>query len=152
MDRLGIAKAYLSISCPGVSFGDAAAARDLARRVNDEGARLKRAHPDRFGFFASTPLPDVETALAEIDRAYDELGADDIVFETNFQGMYLGDAPLTPVYDALDRRAAVLFLHPTSPPAAAGRPRTARASATWHWATLSPCWSSSSTLPGRSRR
>ena len=116
MDRLGIEKAYLSISSPGVHLGDDAAARSLAAYVNDEGARLKRAYPDRFGLFASTPLPDVAGALAEIGRAYDELGADGVVFETNFGGEYLGDEALAPVYDELDRRSAVLFLHPTSSP------------------------------------
>ncbi|WP_174297104.1 amidohydrolase family protein [Sphingomonas bacterium] len=116
MDRLGIAKAYLSISSPGVHLGDDADARVLARAVNDEGARLKRQHPDRFGFFASTPLPDIDGALAEIARACDELHADGVVFETNFHGLYLGDPELAPVYAELDRRGAVLFLHPTGSP------------------------------------
>lgn len=115
MDKLGIERAYLSISSPGVHFGDDAAARDLAARVNDEAARLKRAWPDRFGFFASTPLPDTEGALAEIERAYGELEADGVVFMTNFRGAYLGDELLEPVYAALARHNALLFLHPTSP-------------------------------------
>jgi predicted TIM-barrel fold metal-dependent hydrolase len=114
MDRLGIAKAYLSISSPGVHFGDDQAANELARRCNDEAARLKRAHPDRFGFFACTPLPDIAGALHEIGRSFDELGADGVVFETNFNGLYLGDEALAPVYAELDRRAAVIFLHPTT--------------------------------------
>lgn len=116
MNQLGIAKAYVSISSPGVHFGDDDAANALARTVNDEGARLKRAHPDRFGFFASTPLPDVEGALVEIKRAFDALNADGIVLETNFHGMYLGDDRLAPVYDELDRRRAIVFLHPTGSP------------------------------------
>lgn len=118
MDSVGVAKAYLSISSPGVHFGDDAAARALARAVNEEGARLSRAHPDRFGFLASTPLPDVGGALAEIRYAFDELGAAGIVFETNFDGVYLGNELLRPIYAELDRRAAVLFVHPTSPAAA----------------------------------
>ncbi|MEV6060802.1 amidohydrolase family protein [Nocardia asteroides] len=117
MNSLGVSKAYLSISSPGVHFGDDAAARDLARRVNEEGARLKRAHPDRFGFFASTPLPDVDAALAEIAYAFDELHADGVVVETNFDGIYLGNELLDPIYAELDRRNAVLFMHPTSPAA-----------------------------------
>lgn len=118
MDRIGIDRAYLSISSPGVHFGDDAAARVLARQVNEEGARLARAHPARFGFFASTPLPDIDGALAEIAYAFDELGASGVVFETNFDGVYLGNELLEPVYAELDRRNAVLFLHPTSPAAA----------------------------------
>ncbi len=116
MDRLGIAKAYLSISSSGVHFGHDTKAQMLARAVNDEAARLKRRHPDRFGFFASTPLPNIDGALAEIARALDELDADGVVFETNFHGLYLGDPELAPVYAELDRRAAVLFLHPTGSP------------------------------------
>ncbi len=115
MDALGIERAYLSISSPGVNFGDDAAARDLSRRVNDEAAPLKRAWPDRLGFFAATPLPDTHGALAEIERAYGELDADGVVFMTNFRGAYLGDELLEPVYQALDRQQALLFLHPTSP-------------------------------------
>lgn len=118
MDDLGVRKAYLSISSPGVHFGDDAAARKLARQVNEEGARLQAAHPDRFGFFASTPLPDTDGALAEIEYAFDQLGAAGVVFETNFDGIYLGNDQLAPVYAELDRRNAVLFLHPTSPASA----------------------------------
>lgn len=117
MDRIGVDRAYLSISSPGVHFGDDDAARILARRVNEEGARLAQAHPDRFGFFASTPLPDIEGALTEIAYAFDELNAAGVVFETNFDGVYLGNDLLEPVYAELERRHAVLFLHPTSPAA-----------------------------------
>lgn len=115
LDRLGIDTAFLSISSPGLHFGDDAAARALARRTNEDAARLTRAHPGRFGFFAVTPLPDVEGALDEIAYAFDTLGADGVVFETNFDGVYLGDDLLAPLYAELDRRKAVIFLHPTSP-------------------------------------
>ena len=115
MDKLGIERAYLSVSSPGVHFGDDGAARALARRVNEEGARLKAAHPGRVEFFASTPLPDVAGALEEVAHAYDRLGAAGVVFETNFHGEYLGDERLAPLYAELDRRGAVLFLHPTTP-------------------------------------
>lgn len=115
MDRMGIETAILSISSPGVHFGDNAAARALARDVNVEGARLVAAHPGRLGFFASLPLPDVEGALHEIAFALDELGADGIVMESNHHGVYPGDEAFEPILAELDRRGAVLFLHPTSP-------------------------------------
>ncbi|WP_051840641.1 amidohydrolase family protein [Streptomyces sp. NRRL F-5126] len=127
MDRSGIATAMLSTSSPGVHFGDDRAARDLAREVNEFGAGVVRAHPRRFGLFASLPLPDVEGALAEIDYAYDTLGADGVILMTNTQGVYLGNPVLEPVFAELDRRNAVVFLHPTSPvcweQSALGRPR-----------------------------
>lgn len=71
LNQLGIATAFLSISSPGVHFGDDAAARQLARRANDQAAQIVRAQPGRFSFFAVPPLPDIKGALAEIARASD---------------------------------------------------------------------------------
>jgi 6-methylsalicylate decarboxylase len=115
MDRLGIAAACVSVSSPGIWFGDAGAAARLARAVNDSGAELVRAHPDRFGFFASLPLPDVPLALTELSRSLDELGADGVVLLTNYAGTYLGDPVLEPVWQELAARQATVFLHPTGP-------------------------------------
>ncbi|MET9431622.1 amidohydrolase family protein [Streptomyces sp. NPDC003036] len=127
MDRCGIDTALLSLSSPGVHFGDDGAARRLAREVNEDGAGAVREHPGRFGLFASLPLPDVDGALDELAYAFDTLGADGVVLETNTHGTYLGDPKLDPVLAELDRRAAVVFLHPTSPVcwerSALGRPR-----------------------------
>jgi predicted TIM-barrel fold metal-dependent hydrolase len=115
MDRLGIETAMLSITSPSVRFLDGAAETRLCREVNDAGADLVRRYPGRFGLFATLPLPDPEAALAEIAYAFDALGADGVVMETNIRGMYLGDPELAPVFEELDRRAAVVFLHPTTP-------------------------------------
>lgn len=127
MDRWDITVSVLSISSPGVHFGDDAAARELARQVNNTGAEVRRAHPDRFGHFASLPLPDVDGALAELAHAVDELGCDGVTIETNAGGRYLGDPAFTPLWTELDRRRTPVFVHPTSPPNAGeislGRPR-----------------------------
>lgn len=115
MDRIGIAKGMLSISSPGVYFGDRAASRALAREVNLAGARLVSDRPKRFGLFASIPLPDVDGALREIEFAFDTLGADGIYLQSNAGGIYPGDIAFDPVFAELDRRSAVVFMHPTSP-------------------------------------
>ena len=115
MDRLNIGTAMLSISSPGVHFGDDQAARRLSRRLNETAAQLVSKHPDRFGFFAITPMPDVAGSIAEACHALDELGADGIVLETNHHGVYLGDEKMEGLYAELDRRKAVAFVHPTSP-------------------------------------
>lgn len=115
MDRLGIATSILSISSPGVHFGDDQAAGALARSVNDEGAGLKARYPERFGHFASLPLPDVAGALEEIARVFDTLDSDGIVLESNSGGLYPGDPAFEPVFAELDRRGAAVLLHPTSP-------------------------------------
>ena len=115
MDRIGIDVAILSISAPGLHFGDDAAARKLARYVNDEGTRAMRSHPTRFGLFASLPLPDIDGALKEIEYAFDTLKVDGVVLESNHNGIYLGDAHLDPVFAELNRRHAKIFIHPTNP-------------------------------------
>jgi len=115
MDGLGIATGILS---PGaITFGDARAASD-ARQVNEFTAGVMQARPDRFGCFAALPLPDVDASLAEIAYAFDVLKADGVVMFANYRGMYLGDPAFAPVWDELDRRAAVVFVHPAQPPLA----------------------------------
>ncbi|RWI57054.1 MAG: amidohydrolase [Mesorhizobium sp.] len=115
LNDIGVHHAYLSISSPGVNFSDPAANRILARRVNEEGARLHRAHPDRISYFASLPFGAVGEALEEAIRAFDELDAAGVVLTSNTGGIYLGDEKLAPLLSELDKRKAILFVHPTSP-------------------------------------
>jgi len=128
MDEVGIAAAALSLSSPGVDFLAGPGERQaLIRAVNEDGAAAVDAHPDRFGLLASLPLPDVDTSLAELAYAYDVLGADGIGLHTHYDQVYLGDPALEPVMAALDRRGAVVTIHPISPcgweQTSFGRPR-----------------------------
>lgn len=114
-DKLGIATGILSISSPGVYFGDMRAAVRLARRANEEGAEAVKKHPTRFGLFAELPLPDVPASLIEIAYAFDTLDADGIALKTNVGGVYLGDKRFDAIFEELNLRRAVVFIHPTSP-------------------------------------
>lgn len=129
MDDVGIAAALLSLSSPGTTFvSDPAERAELAAAINEDGAAIVAAHPDRFGLLATLPLPDVEAAVAGISHALDECHADGIGMLTHTDGVYLGDALLDPVLAALDERAAVVAIHPTSPcgweQVSFGRPRS----------------------------
>src|SRR6266478_7590788 len=116
MDEAGIDVAVTSISTPGVHVGNDARARSLARRCNELSAELVQARPTRLGGFAALPLPDVDGALEELAYALDELKLDGVVLFSNANGVYLGDSRFEPVFAELDRRGAVVFVHPTLSP------------------------------------
>jgi len=116
LDEARIDVAVPSISTPGVHLGDDGAARTLARRVNEYLADLKRDRPDRFGGFAALPLPDVEGSLDQIEYAFDVLELDGLSMMTNAGGSYLGDSRFDPIFGELQRRAAVVFVHPIASP------------------------------------
>ena len=116
MDDAGIDVAVTSLSTPGVHTGDSAKARTLARRCNEFAAELVHARPDRFASFACIPLPDIDASLEELSYALDVLGLDGVVAFTNSNGVYLGDTVLEPVFEELERRKAVVFVHPNPSP------------------------------------
>jgi len=115
MDAQRVATAVLSLTAPGVTGWEAAGRRAMARRVNEFGADLVTRWPDRFGSFATLPLPDLEGALRELDYAFDVLRADGVILLSNYAGHYLGDPAFGPLWAELDRRAAVVFIHPAKP-------------------------------------
>ena len=115
MDRAGVAKAMLSITTPGLSFGFPDASAKLARLCNDYAADMARAHPGRFGVFAALPLPNVKAALDEAVYALDTLKADGVgVFSSYDPHIWLGSPVLDPLFAELNRRGTVVFVHPTS--------------------------------------
>jgi predicted TIM-barrel fold metal-dependent hydrolase len=114
MDRGGVAAAVISVTNPGLWFGDRTATRQLTRACNDYGARLVHDHPTRFGLFAAMPLPDVDDTLKEIAHAYDALKADGIGLFTSYGDTWLGNPAYRPVMEELNRRKAVVHVHPTA--------------------------------------
>jgi 6-methylsalicylate decarboxylase len=117
MAELGIGTAILSVSTPGTAFlANPADATALARDLNDYTAELSAAQPDRFGFFATVPLPNIDESVGEVIRSLDELHADGVVLLANNAGTYLGEEGQDPLFAALNDRSAVVFIHPAELP------------------------------------
>ena len=114
MDQAGVATSIASLAPPGVWNGDDAAARTLARKCNEEAARLVADHKGRFGMFVNLPMPDVEGSLREIEYGLDTLKADGVCMFTSYGDKWLGDPLFNPVFDELNRRSAVVYTHPKS--------------------------------------
>ncbi|MFE9451651.1 amidohydrolase family protein [Streptomyces sp. NPDC006739] len=106
MDRTGIAMQLLSnthaFSLPAL------------RDSNDYGAKIVAGHPTRFGLLAALPTDDPEAALTEIERARSDLHADGYAVSARYNGVFLGDERLEPVWAELNRRQAAVFIHPNT--------------------------------------
>jgi len=120
MEKNGVETAMLSLSPPGIHLGDRDATKKLARAVNEHAVRLRAAHPTRFGHFASVPMPHVDDTLAEIAYALDTLKADGIQLMTSYHDKWPGHADFDPVFAELNRRRALVFVHPLLPDCCAG--------------------------------
>lgn len=114
MDAHEIATAVISISTPGVQLRATAGHEAIAkaRELNEFAAQLAQDHPGRFGFFATLPLPDVDGALAEVAYAFDTLHASGVILLANVHGRYVGAPEDEALFAELDRRHAIVFVHP----------------------------------------
>lgn len=112
----GIGTTIFSLTAPGPDVVEGEAAIRLARETNNYLAALRDQSPSRYGFFAAVPsLTNLPAALAEITYALDELKADGITLFTRYGpgNQYLGNRAFKPVWDLLDSKKAVVFVHPT---------------------------------------
>jgi predicted TIM-barrel fold metal-dependent hydrolase len=116
MDRLGIDTAILSLTGSPGGDGVGVANREVARLLNTMAHQAAADHPGRFGFFANLPIPtDTEAALEELAFALDVLGAVGVNLTSSYgkghEARYVGHDDFDPIWDELDRRGAVVFIH-----------------------------------------
>jgi predicted TIM-barrel fold metal-dependent hydrolase len=116
MDATGIEVAMTSLAQPGVQFGDPGKAAALARRCNEYASALCARWPKRFGALATVPMGDIGEATSEIEHALGSLKHQGVCLFASYGEKFLGDPLFDPVLDALDARAAVVFVHPALHP------------------------------------
>ncbi|MFI6320190.1 amidohydrolase family protein [Nonomuraea sp. NPDC050556] len=112
-DSAGIQHQVLSVSPQVPHFADRAQAVHAATFANDLYASVVAEWPARFSAFAALPLPHVDAALAELERALDQLGMVGATVTTDVLGRTLADPAFAPLFEELDRRGSVLYVHPS---------------------------------------
>jgi predicted TIM-barrel fold metal-dependent hydrolase len=116
MNKGGVATAMLSLptglNLPKLSRDETLR---MTRMVNDYAMKLRTDHPGRFGLFAFMPMPDIDATLKDIEYALDVLKADGIGLNTSYGDKWLGDPSFKPVMEELNRRKAIVYVHPLGP-------------------------------------
>ena len=117
MDRGGVRTAVVSLSSISDGFWglDAQAGMRIVQACDDYGAKMMSDHPGRFGLFAPLSMIDPDTSLKEIEYGLDQIRADGIGLQTSYHEKYLGDAFFNPIWEELNRRKAVVYLHGPNP-------------------------------------
>jgi predicted TIM-barrel fold metal-dependent hydrolase len=113
--------AMISNAVPGGFFTDEARSAAFHRAVNEAVASYAADRRDRFGLISAVPMPYVDRALDEVAYSLDVLGADGILLVPHAGEDYLGDPLYDPLFEELDRRAAVVLVHPMALPGPAAR-------------------------------
>jgi predicted TIM-barrel fold metal-dependent hydrolase len=116
MDKFGIQTTILSTAGYGDDVYDGSEkGATLARKSNDYAAKLADEHPKRFGFMAILPFGNVDASMKEIEYAFDKLKCDGVGFLSNIYDKWPGDPVYFPIFQELNRRKAVTFIHPFVP-------------------------------------
>ncbi|GAA4632939.1 amidohydrolase family protein [Actinoallomurus vinaceus] len=113
MDSAGVDRQVLSVAPRVPHFADEAQAVHAARLANDLYAGFTTRYPQRFSAFAALPLPHLDAALKELARGLDDLGMVGATVTTAVLGGSLADPSLAPLWEELDRRGTVLYVHPS---------------------------------------
>jgi 6-methylsalicylate decarboxylase len=118
MDKFGIGVAILSMTQNGaLLYNGTEKGRAAVRAGNELGAKLMAQHPRRFGLLAGIPMPDLDGSLREVEYAYDTLKVDGVgIYSNDNQGRWPGDPYFEPLWKELNRRNAIVYMHPLAPP------------------------------------
>ena len=115
MAEVGFDKQILTLSIPSVDIFPVEVAKDMARVVNDEFAKICRDKPDNFMAFATLPFIDPEAAVNELERCIEELGFKGACMGSNINGVNLDDRRLYPFYEKMADYDLPIHIHPRTP-------------------------------------
>jgi len=118
MGQSGIGQAILSVAAGGLQAGGI----EDTRRANDGIAAAVAADPTHFPLgLASVEVRHGTAGVAEVGRAFDELGLKGLAFHATFEGFTVSSAAFDAVLAATGDRRGLVLLHAT--PDAKASPR-----------------------------
>jgi len=115
LENTGIDKQILTFTTPGTHIESSERSVELARLVNDSLAKIVNERGDRFAALATLPLNDPEASVAELERAFKDLGFRGVMVFSNINGIALSDKQFWPLYEKADKLNAVFYIHPSFP-------------------------------------
>ncbi|MBX9685959.1 MAG: amidohydrolase family protein [Candidatus Obscuribacterales bacterium] len=118
MDAAGISMQVISHFDPGVQEMPVSEAVPLAREANDMLADAVKKYPDRFAGFATLPVQDPDSAVAELERMVGRHGFVGAMINGHAGGHYLDEQRYWPIFECAEKLGVVIYMHPTSPPQA----------------------------------
>ena len=113
MDAAGVDMQIISPVPPAVYYSlEADACLWFSRRLNDGIAQTVKKYPSRFLGMATVPLQAPDTAVAELDRAINELGLRGVEILSNVNGRDLDSPELLPFFKEVEALDVPIFIHP----------------------------------------
>jgi aminocarboxymuconate-semialdehyde decarboxylase len=114
LDREGIDRQLLTLTCPGTVLETPARSVALARLVNDALAEIMATRGDRFTALATLPLNDPAASVVEFERIT-AMGFRGVQVFGNVNGVALADRRYWPLWERASDAGAVMYIHPTFP-------------------------------------
>jgi len=123
MDGAGVTIQALSLAGPGCELFEPVEGTALARKTNDELAKVIRKHPGRFIGLAALAPQDPEAAADELERAVKELGFKGAKINSHVRGgEYLDDKKYWLIFERAEKLGVAICLHPRMPSPAMIKP------------------------------
>jgi predicted TIM-barrel fold metal-dependent hydrolase len=115
LDDAGIDKAVLSLAAPGTEPFPPSVGTRVARETNDVLAEAVARYPDRYEGYATLAPKDVDSAVAELQRAVEDLGFTGWNTHSNFGDSFLDEKRFWPLLGKAEELDIPIYLHPTYP-------------------------------------
>ena len=116
LDVAGIDVQILSHTCPGVAELPVSESIEWAGKINNIFAEICRDRSGRFHFLATLPPGDIDEALKEMDRAYQELGTKGFQMFSSINGVLATDPQFYPIFEKAAEFGVPVKIHPSFRP------------------------------------